>query len=200
MGVYTKAMEKLVAELEKMPGVGPKTAERLAFHILNLSKEDSDALAKAIIDVKSSIGYCKTCFNLSESESCSICQDPHRERKTVCVVEEPKDILSIEKTRQYKGLYHVLLGALSPLEGLGPEDLKVKELLARIQQDKTEEVIIATNSNTEGEATALYLAKILKPLGLKVTRIAYGIPVGGALEYADQATLGRALEGRHQII
>lgn len=200
MGIYTKAMEKLVSEFEKMPGVGAKTAERLAFYILNLSKEDAGSLARAIVDVKDSIFYCKKCFNLSESETCLICQDAHRDKKTICVVEEPKDIISVEKTRQYKGLYHVLLGSLSPLDGIGPDDLKIKELLARVGQDKAEEIIIATNSDTEGEATALYLARILKPLGLNVTRIAYGIPVGGALEYADQATLSRAFEGRRQII
>lgn len=199
MARYTKSMETLIEEFAKMPGIGPKTAERLAFYILKAPREDVAFLASAIMKVKQSIGFCKVCNNLSEGPTCQICQDPRRDKSTVCVVEEPNDVIALEKAGGYKGVYHVLLGALSPLEGVGPEDLKIKELLSRIKSQKIKEIIIATDSDTEGEATALYLTRVIKPLGVKMTRIAYGIPVGSSLQYADQATLARAMEGRYEI-
>lgn len=196
---YTKSMEKLITEFSKLPGIGQKSAERLALHILKSSKEDAKALSEAIIKLKETIGFCKTCYNLSEGETCHICKDPGRDRLTILVVEEPNDILAIEKTGTYKGLYHVLLGSISPLEGIGPDELKIKDLTRRIKSEKTKEVIIATDSDTEGETTALFLTKLLRNQGVKTTRIAYGIPVGSHLEYADQATLARALEGRREV-
>ncbi len=196
---YTSAMEDLLKELMKLPGIGPRTAERLAFHIIKVPKEQAKALSDSIVALKDKITFCRNCFNLSEDENCRICQDPTRNCSIICVVEEPKDIVAIEKTQWFKGLYHVLLGALSPLDGIGPDDLKIKELILRIKNSEIKEIIIATSSNTEGEATALYLTKLIKPLGVKLTRIAYGIPVGSNLEYTDQATLARALEGRTEL-
>lgn len=195
----TKSVDALIKELEKMPGVGPKTAERLAFYILSLPREEAKALALGIMRVKDNIGFCKICNNLSEEEICSLCQDERRDRSVICVVEEPKDVSSIEETGVFKGLYHVLLGALSPLDGIGPDEIKIKDLLSRLKSDKIKEVVIATDLDTEGETTALYLAEVIKPAGLKVTRIAYGIPVGSSLEYIDQATLAKALDGRREI-
>lgn len=195
----TKSVDALIKELEKMPGVGPKTAERLAFYILSLPREEAKALALGIMRVKDNIGFCKICNNLSEEEICSLCQDEHRDRSIICVVEEPKDVSSIEETGVFKGLYHVLLGVLSPLDGIGPDEIRIKDLLSRLKSDKIKEVVIATDLDTEGETTALYLAEIIKPAGLKVTRIAYGIPVGSSLEYVDQATLAKALDGRREI-
>ena len=200
MVIYTKAMEKLIQELSNLPGIGQKTAERLAFYILSSPKERSKALAQAILDLMHFIGSCKACFNLSEGELCEICKDTRRDRSVICVVENPKDIAAIEKSKGYNGLYHVLLGALSPLDGIGPDDLKIRELAARVKKDKVKEVVIATGSDTEGESTAIYLAKVLKPLGVRLTRIACGIPAGSALEYADQTTLSKALEGRREIL
>lgn len=197
--IYPKTLEDLITALTKLPGVGPKTAQRLAFHILKSPKEEAEKLAEAIIKTKTTIFYCKDCFNLSERELCPICSDPQRDKETICVVEEPRDILAIEKTGTYRGLYHVLSGAISPLEGINPEELKIKELISRVKSNKINEIIIATDSDPEGETTALYLLKLLKPLGVKVTRIAFGIPVGSCLEYADRATLGKALEGRREI-
>jgi recombination protein RecR len=195
----TKSVDALIKELEKMPGVGPKTAERLAFYILSLPREEAKALALGIMRVKDNIGFCRICNNLSEEEICSLCQDERRDRSVICVVEEPKDVSSIEETGVFKGLYHVLLGALSPLDGIGPNEIKVKDLLSRLKSDKIKEVVIATDLDTEGETTALYLAELIKPTGLKVTRIAYGIPVGSSLEYIDQATLAKALDGRREV-
>lgn len=199
MARYTKSMEILVEEFAKMPGIGPKTAERLAFYILKTPKKDVVSLASAIIKVKQSIGFCKVCNNLSEGPTCQICQDHRRDKSIVCVVEEPNDIIALEKAGGYRGVYHVLLGSLSPLEGIGPEDLKIKELLSRIKSQKVKEIIIATDSDAEGETTALYLTRVMKPSGAKITQIAYGIPVGSNLQYADQATLARAMEGRHEV-
>jgi recombination protein RecR len=196
---YAKSLEKLITAFTKLPGIGQKSAERLAMHILKSPKEEAVALSEAIIKVKEAIGFCKNCYNLSEGEVCHICADPARDRATILVVEEPKDILAIEKTGAYKGLYHVLLGAISPLDGIGPDELKIKDLLRRVKAEKIKEVIIATDADTEGETTALYISQALKNQVVKTSRIAYGLPVGSHLEYADQATLARALEGRNQI-
>ncbi len=190
------SIEKLIEEFSKFPGIGKKTAQRMAFFVLKQRKEEADALAGAILDVKEKVRYCSVCFNITEDDPCSTCQDEKRDKSTICVVEEANDVAALEKTNQYKGLYHVLGGVLSPLDGVGPDDLKVKELLFRLKDKKIKEVIIATNPSTEGEATAVYLSKLTKPLGAKVTRIARGLPAGGDLEYADQITLANALEGR----
>jgi len=196
---YTRTMEKLIAEFTKLPGIGPKSAERIVMHILKSPREHAASLSESIIKLKDNIVFCKNCFNLSEGEVCHICSDPQRDKTTVLVVESPKDILAIEKTGSYRGLYHVLLGSISPLDGVGPDELKIKELLRRIKSDKIKEVILATDADTEGETTALYLSQLLKNQSVKTSRIAYGLPVGSHLEYADQATLARALEGRNQI-
>lgn len=196
---YTRTMEKLIAEFTKLPGIGPKSAERIVMHILKSPREHAASLSESIIKLKDNIVFCRNCFNLSEGEVCHICSDPQRDRTTVLVVESPKDILAIEKTGSYRGLYHVLLGSISPLDGIGPDELKIKELLRRIKADKIKEVILATDADTEGETTALYLSQLLKSQSVKTSRIAYGLPVGSHLEYADQATLARALEGRNQI-
>ncbi|MDD5270684.1 MAG: recombination mediator RecR [Candidatus Omnitrophica bacterium] len=196
---YTRTMEKLIAEFTKLPGIGPKSAERIVMHILKSPREHAAALSESIIKLKDSIVFCRNCFNLSEGEVCHICSDPQRDKMTVLVVESPKDILAIEKTGSYRGLYHVLLGSISPLDGVGPDEIKIKELLRRIKADKIKEVILATDADTEGETTALYLSQLLKNQSVKTSRIAYGLPVGSHLEYADQATLARALEGRNQI-
>jgi recombination protein RecR len=196
---YTKTMEKLISEFTKLPGIGPKSAERMVMHILKSPRENAIALSDSIIKLKDTIGFCRNCFNLSEGDVCHICGDPQRDRTTILVVESPKDILAIERTGAYRGLYHVLLGAISPLDGIGPDDLKIKELLRRIKADKIKEVILATDADMEGETTALYISQLLKNQGVKTSRIAYGLPVGSHLEHADQATLARALEGRNQI-
>ncbi len=193
-----ESVEKLITNLARLPGIGRKTAGRLAFHLLKAPKEEALELADAIRDVKEKVGFCSICNNISESDPCHICIDPERKQEIICVVEEAMDLAALEKVEGFRGLYHVLGGRISPLDGIGPDDLKIKELLARLN-DKTKEIIIATNPNVEGEATALYLAKILKPLGLKITRIARGLPVGSDLEYADGMTLSRALEGRQEI-
>jgi len=190
------SIEKLIEEFSKFPGIGKKTAQRMAFFVLKQRQEESEALAQAILDVKSKVSYCSVCFNITEDDPCAICRDVKKDRSTICVVEEANDVVALERTNQYGGLYHVLGGVLSPLDGVGPEDLKVKELLARLRDKQIKEVIIATNPSAEGEATAIYLSKLIKPLGLRVTRIARGLPAGGDLEYADQTTLANALEGR----
>jgi recombination protein RecR len=192
-------MRLLVEELAKMPGIGPKSAQRLAFHILKTPKSDAEALSRAIIKVKESVRFCKVCNNLSDEETCDICKSASRNKSMLCVVEEPNDIVAIEKARDYNGLYHVLLGSLCPLDGIGPSDLKIKELLERVKKERFKEIIIATDFNTEGEATALYLMKQLKGSGAKLTRVAYGIPVGSDIEYADQATILKAFEGRREV-
>ena len=192
-------MKSLIDELSKMPGIGPKSAQRIAFYILRSSGNDAEALSKAILKVKNSVRFCKSCNNLSDEELCEICKSTSRNRSLLCVVEEPNDVATIEKAGEYEGLYHVLLGSLSPLDGIGPSDLKIEELLARVKKDRYKEIIIATDFNTEGEATAMYLMKVLKGSGVKLTRVAYGIPVGGDLQYADQATIVKAFEGRREI-
>jgi recombination protein RecR len=191
----SNSMQRAVEELSKLPGIGRKSAQRLVFYLLKLPRDEIVALAKSLVDVKDKASYCSICFNITEKNPCSICTNDHRDRSIICIVEEANDVLAFEKTGEYKGLYHVLGGALSPLDGIGPDDLKIKELLARIKDD-VKEIILANNPNVEGEATALYLSKLIAPLGLKLTRIARGIPVGTDIEYADEITLTRALEGR----
>jgi recombination protein RecR len=189
----------LIEEFAKMPGIGPKSAQRMAFHILRAPKAEADALSKAIGKVKESVRFCNVCNNLSDEEICDICKSKSRDRSLLCVVEEPNDVMAVERAREYNGVYHVLLGSLSPLDGIGPSDLKVKELLERVKKEKFKEIIIATDFNTEGEATALYLMKQLRDSGAKLTRVAYGIPVGSDIEYADQATILKAFEGRREL-
>lgn len=197
--VYAGPVQDLIDELGRLPGVGPKSAQRIAFHLLKLPKEDALRLSKAIGEAKDRVTWCHRCFNLSEGELCGICSDDRRDATTICVVEDPKDLVAVEKTGEYRGRYHVLHGAISPIEGIGPDQIRVKELLARLDPEGIAEVILCTNPNIEGEATAMYLGRLLAPLGLKVTRIASGLPVGGDLEYADELTLGRALEGRREL-
>jgi recombination protein RecR len=197
--VYAEPLARLIEELSKMPTVGPKTAQRLAFYILRMAPEDAARLSQAILDAKARIHYCSICYHITDVDPCSICANQARNRTMICVVEDPRDVLAMERTREYRGLYHVLHGAISPLDGVGPDDLKIAELLPRVQTGEVTEVIVATNPRVEGEATAIYMAKILKPLGLKVTRIAHGLPVGGDLEYADEVTLAKALEGRREM-
>lgn len=197
--MYAGPVQTLIDELGRLPGIGPKSAQRIAFHLLKLPAEDAARLARAIEEAKAKVTFCTRCYNVSEGSECSICSDPRRDATVVCVVEEPRDIVAVEKTGEFKGRYHVLQGAISPIEGIGPEQLRVKELLIRLEPEGVTEVILATNPNIEGEATAMYLARLLKPLGFRVTRIASGLPVGGDLEYADEVTLGRALEGRRDV-
>ncbi len=189
---------RLIEELQRLPGIGPKGAQRLAFHFLKTPRETTDRLADAVRDVKDHVTYCSICHNITEIDPCSFCSNPDRDHRIICVVEEPPNVTAIERTREFKGTYHVLMGALSPLQGIGPDDLKIKSLLARISNGVSE-VILATNPNVEGEATAIYLARLLKPLGVKVTRIAMGVPVGSDLEYADQVTMHKAMEGRREV-
>ena len=196
---YTESLDRLVKALAKLPGIGSRSAQKLAFYLMKISKEEAKELAQAIVDIKEKTNYCSICNNFSEEKLCSICKNPDRDNSTVCVVEEPNDIIAIEKIGVYKGTYHVLMGAISPLDGIGPDDLKIEELLGRISATGVKEVILATNPNTEGEATAIYLGKIISPLGVIVTRIARGIPVGGNIEYTDQATLAKAMEKRGEI-
>lgn len=199
MSVYEGPVQALIDELNRLPGVGPKSAQRIAFYLLKVAPEDAKRLARTIVDVKERIGWCTRCYNIAEGELCSFCRDERRDSALVCVVEEPRDIVAIERTHEFRGRYHVLQGAISPIEGIGPEQLRVKELLMRVPVEGVTEVILATNPNIEGEATAMYLARLLKPLGVTVTRIASGLPVGGDLEYADEVTLSRALEGRRAV-
>lgn len=194
-----ESLFKLVNELKKLPSVGRKTAERMAFHLLKSKRDDINALINAIIDIKEKVKLCSQCNSITETDPCNFCTDSHRERTTLCVVEEPHDVFAIEKTKGYRGIYHVLMGVLSPLDGIGPSDLRIEELLKRAKEDGIREVILATNPNLEGEATAMYIAKMLKPLGMKITRIARGLPVGGALEYADEVTLTKSFEGRQEM-
>jgi recombination protein RecR len=197
--LYAGPVQELIDELGRLPGVGPKSAQRIAYHLLKLPAEDALRLARSISEAKARITFCTRCFNIAEGDECELCADSERDATVVCVVEEPRDIVAVEKTHEYRGRYHVLQGAISPIEGIGPEQLRVKELLTRIDAEGITEVIVCTNPNIEGEATAMYLARLLKPLGVKVTRIASGLPVGGDLEYADELTLGRALEGRREM-
>ncbi len=193
------ALSRLVGELSRFPGVGRKTAERLAFYILKDSRENVTRLAEALLDVKTKMRFCRICANITEGEECEICVNPHRNHRLICVVEEPKDIWAIEKSGSFSGIYHVLMGVLSPLDGIGPENLRIRELLSRVQETQVDEIIIATDPNVEGDATAIYLSKLLKPLGVNVTRIASGLPAGGDLEYADSLTLSKALAGRRPL-
>jgi recombination protein RecR len=190
---------RLVEQLQKLPGIGAKSAQRLAFHLLKNPREEADRLCEAIRDVKDRVTYCSTCNNITDADPCAFCTSPTRDQHTICVVEDPQNVTVIEKTREFRGVYHVLLGALSPLQGVGPDELKIKGLLARVAGGAVTEVILATNPTVEGEATALYLARLLKPLGVRVTRIAMGIPVGSDLEYADEMTMTRAMEGRREL-
>jgi recombination protein RecR len=199
LALYEGPVQALIDELGRLPGVGPKSAQRIAFYLLRVDPVDARRLATAIVDAKDRVTWCRQCFNISEGELCAICRDERRETRSLCVVEEPRDIVAIERTGEFRGRYHVLQGAISPIEGVGPEQLRIKELLARIDHDGVDEIILATNPNIEGEATAMYLARLLKPLGMLVTRIASGLPVGGDLEYADEVTLGRAFEGRRDV-
>ncbi|GIU86138.1 MAG: recombination protein RecR [Acidimicrobiia bacterium] len=199
MAVYEGPVQQLIDELGRLPGIGPKSAQRIAFHLLKAAPEDAKRLARAIVEAKERVSWCRRCYNLAEGELCAFCRDERRDPHVLCIVEEPRDIVAIERTGEYRGRYHVLQGAISPIEGVGPEQLRIKELLARLPEEGVTEVILATNPNIEGEATAMYLARLLKPLGVRVTRIASGLPVGGDLEYADEVTLGRALEGRHEL-
>ena len=196
---YEGPVQSLVDELGRLPGIGPKSAQRIAFYLLKAPPEDANRLAKAVLEAKERVSWCQRCFNFAEGDLCVYCRDERRDPSVLCVVEEPRDIVAVERTQEYRGRYHVLLGAISPIEGIGPEQLKIKELLTRVGDEGVSEVILATNPNIEGEATAMYLARLLKPLGLRVTRIASGLPVGGDLEYADEVTLGRALEGRREV-
>ena len=200
MRQYPKPLNKLINELSKLPGIGGKTAQRLAFHILALEESEATALANSIVNAKRRLHYCSVCGNLTDTDPCEICSDESRDRTKVCVVETPQDVIAMERIREFKGLYHVLHGAISPVEGIGPNDINLKSLITRLQQhDEIDEIIVATNPNIEGEATAMYIARLLKPSGIKVTRIAHGIPVGGDLEYADEVTLLKAMEGRREI-
>jgi recombination protein RecR len=205
--MYAAPVQDLIDELGRLPGVGPKSAQRIAFYLLKLPSEDALRLARSITVVKERVSWCRRCFNIAETAAdgaaetseCDICRNPRRDPSVICVVEEPRDVIAIEKTRDHRGRYHVLQGAISPIEGIGPEQLRIRELLARLDGEGIKEVILCTNPNIEGDATAMYLAGLLRPLGLKVTRIASGLPVGGDLEYADELTLGRALEGRRDV-
>ncbi len=197
--MYPDSLSRLIEELQRLPGIGPKGAQRLAFHLLKTPREQAEKLAAAIVELKARVTYCSICSNITDADPCSYCRNEDRDRHVICVVEEPPNVAAIERTREFKGLYHVLMGAISPLQGIGPDELKVKELLKRLADGSVSEVILATNPNVEGEATALYLARLLKPLGVKVTRIAMGVPVGSDLEYADEVTMHKALEGRREV-
>lgn len=200
MSSYAGPVQDLIDELGRMPGIGPKSAQRIAFHLLKIPNEDALRLAHAIAEAKARVAFCTRCFNVCEGELCGVCADDRREAGVLCVVEEPRDLVAVEKTGQYRGRYHVLQGAISPIEGIGPDQLRISELLARLDPEAVTEVILCTNPNIEGEATAMYLGRLLSPLGVRVTRIASGLPVGGDLEYADELTLGRALEGRRDVV
>ena len=199
MKYYAKPLNRLINELAKLPGIGGKTAQRLAFHILSRDDKSAMELAEAISDAKRSMTYCSVCGNLTDTDPCAICADESRDKSVICVVESPKDVVAMEKIREYRGYYHVLHGAISPMDGIGPDDINLKSLIMRLQDEDVKELIIATNPNIEGEATAMYIARLIKPSGIKVTRIAHGIPVGGDLEYADEVTLLKAMEGRREL-
>ncbi len=199
MSYYGNAITKLIDELSQLPGVGSKSAQRLAFYIINMPEQKVESLSNSIINAKRNVKYCSVCYNLTDTDICSICSNPKRDNSTIMVVEDPRDMAAYERTKEYKGVYHVLHGAISPMMGVGPDDIKIKELLNRVGNKDIKEVILATNPNIEGEATAIYISKLLKPIGIKTTRIANGVPVGGDLEYVDEITLSKALEGRHEI-
>ncbi|MGN1301624.1 MAG: recombination mediator RecR [Clostridia bacterium] len=199
MSYYSPSIEKLIENFEKLPSIGHKTAIRLAFHMLDLDQERTDEFISSIVEAKKNLKYCSKCFNISDTDPCPICSSPKRDASIICVVEDVRDVIAMERTHEFKGVYHVLHGSISPMNGIGPDDIKIKELLARLSDNSVKEIILATNPRVEGEATAIYLSKIIKPLGIKVTRIAQGIPVGGDLEYTDEVTLSQALEGRREI-
>ena len=199
MSYYSPSIEKLIESFERLPSIGHKTAVRLAFHMLDLSKEETEEFINSIINAKEKLKYCSNCYNISDTDPCPICSSPKRDNSVICVVEDVRDVMAMERTHEFKGVYHVLHGTISPMNGIGPEDIKIKELLNRIANNDIKEIIIATNPRVEGEATAMYLSKLIKPLGIKVTRIARGIPVGGDLEYTDEITLMQALEGRREL-
>lgn len=199
MSYYSPSIEKLVESFEKLPSIGHKTAVRLAFHILEATQEETNEFIQSIQTAKTNLKYCSKCYNISDTDPCIICANPKRDESIICVVEDVKDIIAMEKTHEFKGVYHVLHGSISPMNGVGPDDIKIKELLSRINPENTKEIILATNPRVEGEATAMYISKLVKPLGIKVTRIAHGIPVGGDLEYTDEVTLTKALEGRREL-
>ena len=196
---YTGPISRLIEEFSKLPGVGRKTAQRLAFHVINMNTNDVESLAKAIIDAKREIKYCSVCCNITDTDPCSMCSNKNRDSSVICVVEDPRDVAAMERTREFKGKYHVLNGVISPMDGIGPDMIKIKELIIRLGSEDVKELIMATNPTIEGEATAMYIARLLKPMGIKVTRIAHGLPVGGDLEYADEVTISKALEGRREI-
>ena len=199
MSYYSPSIEKLIQSFEKRPSIGNKTAARLAFYILNASEEETNEFVNSIIDAKKNLKYCSKCYNISDTDPCMICSNPKRDQSVICVVEDVRDIIAMERTHEFKGVYHVLHGSISPMNGIGPDDIKIKELLSRLMDGQVKEVILATNPRVEGEATAMYLSKLIRPLGIKVTRIAHGIPVGGDLEYTDEITLTKALEGRREL-
>ncbi len=199
MDYYAVPVAKLVEEFQKLPGIGHKSAQRLAFHVINMPIEKVQGLANSILDAKQKTKYCSVCSNLTDTDPCPLCSGTSRDKSSICVVQDARDVVAMERTREFKGLYHVLHGAISPMMGIGPEDIKIKELIRRLGDGEVKEVILATNPNVEGEATAMYISKLIKPLGIKTTRIAHGIPVGGDLEYADEVTLAKALEGRREI-
>jgi len=199
MNYYAKPLNKLIGELSKLPGIGNKTAQRLAFNLLSVEKSEALSLANAIIDARENMRYCSECGNLTDQDPCLICRDLKREQDIICVVESPKDVAAIERMREFKGKYHVLHGAISPMDGIGPEDINLKSLIIRLQKSEVKEIIMATNPNIEGEATAMYIARLVKPSGIRVSRIAHGVPVGGDLDYADEITLSKAMEGRREL-
>jgi len=199
MSLYSPSIEKLIESFEKLPSIGHKTAARLAFYILNSSEEETNQFVSSIIEAKKNLKYCSKCYNISDTDPCQICGNAKRDQSIICVVEDVRDIVAMERTHEFKGVYHVLHGSISPMNGVGPEDIKIKELLARLMDGQVKEVILATNPRVEGEATAMYISKLIKPLGVKATRIAHGIPVGGDLEYTDEITLMKALEGRREL-
>ena len=199
MNYYAAPIAKLIEAFARLPGVGNKTAQRLAFYLINTSQSEAEELARAIMNAKRNIRYCDICCNITDKDKCSICSDMKRDKNLICVVEDPRDVVAMERTKEFRGLYHVLHGAISPMDDIGPDEIRIKELLNRIREGDISEIILATNPNIEGEATAMYISKLLKPLGIKTTRIAHGVPVGGDLEYADEVTLMKALEGRREI-
>ena len=199
MSYYAPSIEKLIEAFEKLPSIGNKTAARLAFYLLDAKEEETNAFIQAIVNAKKNLKYCSKCYNISDTDPCTICSNPKRDESIICVVEDVKDVVAMERTHEFKGMYHVLHGSISPMNGIGPDEIKIKELLSRLMEGKVKEVILATNPRVEGEATAMYISKLIKPLGVKATRIAHGIPVGGDVEYTDEVTLSKALEGRREL-
>ncbi|OUM97593.1 MAG: recombination protein RecR [Paenibacillaceae bacterium ZCTH02-B3] len=197
---YPEPIAKLIEAFSRLPGIGPKTATRLAFHVLRMKEEDALDFAKALVGVKRNLTYCSTCCNVTDVDPCRICSDKSRDASVICVVQEPRDVVAMERTKEYFGQYHVLHGAISPMDGVGPDDIRIAELMRRLADERVQELILATNPNIEGEATAMYISRLVKPLGIRVTRIAHGLPVGGDLEYADEVTLSKALEGRRELV